>query len=215
MKHLAIICDGNRRWAVANGLPPEAGHAQGLTAIERCCEWAVERGVPFLTVYCFSTENWRRAQAEVDHIMNLARWYFDERREWYIARNIRVCFTGRRDRLAADIVASMATMERDTAGGTALTLTICADYGGRDEIARAIQAGAQTETEITTALTSYVPEPDAILRTGGEMRLSNFLLWQGAYSELFFSRTLFPDLDEVELDHVLEEFRQRTRNFGA
>ena len=214
MKHLAIICDGNRRWAVENGLPPEAGHAQGLTAIERCCEWAVERGVPYLTAYCFSTENWGRAQAEVDHIMDLARWYFGERREWYIARGIRVCFAGRRDRLAADIVASMAAMEMDTAGGTALTLTICADYGGRDEIARAVQAGARTEAEITAALTASAPEPDAILRTGGETRLSNFLLWQSAYAELFFSRTLFPDLEAAELDRVLKEFRQRRRNFG-
>ena len=214
MRHLAIICDGNRRWAKANGLPPEAGHAQGLTAIERCCEWAVERGVPYLSVFCFSTENWGRAQAEVDHIMGLARWYFDQRRAWYIARGIRVRFAGRRDRLAADIVDSLTVMERDTAGGTALTLTICCDYGGRDEIARAVQAGARTEAEITAALTAGATEPDAILRTGGETRLSNFLLWQAAYAELFFSRTLFPDLEAAELDGVLEAFRRRRRNFG-
>lgn len=214
MRHLAIICDGNRRWAAANGLPPEAGHAQGLTAIERCCEWAVERDIPFLTVYCFSTENWGREAREVDHIMDLARWYFDQRRDWYIARSIRVQFTGRRDRLAADLVEDMAVMERDTAGGTSLTLTICADYGGRDEIARAVQAGARTEAEITAALTAGAPEPDAVLRTGGEMRLSNFLIWQGAYSELFFTQTLFPVLEAAELDGVLEEFGQRKRNFG-
>lgn len=214
MRHLAIICDGNRRWAAANGLPPEAGHAQGLTAIERCCEWAVERGIPFLTVYCFSTENWGRAQAEVDHIMGLARWYFRERWDWYIARGIRVRFAGRRDRLAADIVDSMTVMERDTAGGESLTLTICADYGGRDEIARAVQAGARTEAEITASLTAGAPEPDAILRTGGETRLSNFMIWQGAYAELFFSGTLFPALEGAELDRVLEEFWRRNRNFG-
>lgn len=214
MKHLAIICDGNRRWARANGLPDGVGHAQGLAAIERCCEWAVERGVSYLTVYAFSTENWARAQTEVDHIMDLARWYFDERQEWYISRGIRVCFAGRRDRLAADIVASMGIMERNTADGTALTLTICADYGGRDEIARVVQAGARTEAEIAAALTASAPEPDAILRTGGETRLSNFLLWQAAYAELFFSKTLFPDLEAAELDRILKEFRQRQRNFG-
>lgn len=214
LTHLAIICDGNRRWAKANGLPPEAGHAQGLTAIERCCEWAVERGVPYLTMFCFSTENWGRAQAEVDHIMGLARWYFDQRRDWYIARGIQVRFAGRRDRLAEDIVASMTVMERDTAGGEALTLTICCDYGGRDEIARAVQAGARTEDEITAALTAGAPEPDAILRTGGEMRLSNFLLWQGAYAELFFTKTMFPGLEAAELDGVLEEFQRQKRNFG-
>lgn len=214
MRHLAIICDGNRRWAAANGLPPEAGHAQGLTAIERCCEWAVERDIPFLTVYCFSTENWGREAREVDHIMDLARWYFNQRRDWYIARGIRVQFTGRRDRLAADLVEDMAVMERDTAGGAALTLTICADYGGRDEIARAVQAGGRTEAEITAALTAGAPEPDAVLRTGGEMRLSNFLIWQAAYSELFFTQTMFPALESTELDMVLEAYDHRKRNFG-
>lgn len=214
MRHLAIICDGNRRWAAANGLPPEAGHAQGLTAIERCCEWAVERGVPYLTAYCFSTENWGREAREVDNIMDLARWYFDQRRDWYIARDIRVRFAGRRDRLAEDIVDSMTVMERDTAGGEALTLTICADYGGRDEIARAVQAGARTEAEITEALAAGAPEPDAILRTGGERRLSNFLLWQGAYAELFFLDVMFPELEAVDLDEVLENYRHIVRNFG-
>lgn len=214
MKHLAIICDGNRRWAAASGLPKEAGHAQGLVAIERCCEWAIDRDIPFLTAYCFSTENWGRAQPEVDHIMGLARWYFTERREWYVARGIRVRFAGRRDRLAADIVTSMEVMERDTAGGTALTLTICADYGGRDEIVRAVQAGAGTEAEITAALTADVPEPDIILRTGGRRRLSNFLLWQAAYAELCFTDTLFPALEGAELDAVLAEYWQTARNFG-
>lgn len=214
MKHLAIIADGNRRWAAVNGLPGEAGHVQGLTAIERCCEWAMDRGVPFLTVYCFSTENWGRAQPEVDHIMDLARRYFTEQREWYIARGIRVRFLGRRDRLAADIVESMAVMERDTAGGSALTLTICADYGGRDEIIRAVQAGARSEAGISEALTAEIPEPDVILRTGGRQRLSNFLLWQAAYAELRFTGTLFPALEAAELDAVLEEYRDTVRNFG-
>lgn len=214
MRHLAIICDGNRRWAAANGLPKEAAHVQGLVAVERCCDWAMDRGILFLTLYCWSTENWGRAQPEVDHIMDLARRYFDERRDWYIARGIRVRFIGRRDRLAADIVAKFAEMERDTAGGTALTLTICADYGGRDEIVRAVRAGARTEAEITAALTADVPEPDVILRTGGHRRLSNFLLWQAAYAELCFSDTLFPALEAAELDAVLEEYRQTARNFG-
>ena len=214
MKHLAIIADGNRRWAVANGLPPELGHAQGLTAIERCCEWAMDRPVPFLTIYCFSTENWGRTQPEVDHIMDLARRYFVEQRDWYIARGIRVRFLGRRDRLAADIVASMEVMERETVHGTAMTLTICADYGGRDEIVRAVQAGARTEAEITAALTAGAPEPDLILRTGGRRRLSNFLLWQAAYAELLFTDTLFPALEAPELDVVEEDFGRRRRNFG-
>lgn len=214
MRHLAIICDGNRRWAKDNGLPAEAGHAQGLCAIEGCCEWAIARGVPYLTLYVFSTENWGRADAEVGHIMDLARWYFREKPEWYITRGIRVRFTGRRDRLAADLVADMAALERRTRDGTALTLTICADYGGRDEIVRAVEAGARTEAEISAVLTRDAPEPDVIFRTGGETRLSNFLLWTGAYAELMFSGTLFPALEARELDGVRAEFQKRKRNFG-
>lgn len=215
MRHLAIIADGNRRWAAAQGLPKEAGHAQGLNVIERCCEWAISRGVKMLTFYCFSTENWGRESGEVDHIMDLARWYFREHREWFVTRGIRVRFAGRRDRLAKDLVEDMETMEEETKQGDALTLTICADYGGRDAITRAVQHGARTEQELDVALTGEVPTPDAILRTGGEMRLSNFLLWQAAYAELFFSRTFFPALEDAELDEVLNEYGERKRNYGT
>lgn len=215
MKHLAIIADGNRRWAASQNLPKEAGHAQGLNVIERCCEWAISRDVKMLTVYCFSTENWGRESGEVDQIMDLARWYFGERREWFVTRGIRVRFAGRRDRLAKDLVEDMETMEEETKQGDVLTLTICADYGGRDAITRAVQHGARTEQELDVALTGEVPTPDAILRTGGEMRLSNFLLWQAAYAELFFSSTMFPALEDVELDALLEEYSTRTRKFGT
>ncbi|MFR2428022.1 MAG: polyprenyl diphosphate synthase [Oscillibacter sp.] len=215
MRHLAIIADGNRRWAASQNLPKEAGHAQGLNVIERCCEWAISRDVKMLTVYCFSTENWGRESGEVDHIMDLARWYFRERREWFVTCGIRVRFAGRRDRLAKDLVEDMETMEEETKQGDALTLTICADYGGRDAITRAVQHGARTEQELDVALTGEVPTPDAILRTGGEMRLSNFLLWQAAYAELFFSRTFFPALEDAELDEVLNEHGERKRNYGT
>lgn len=215
MRHLAIIADGNRRWAASQNLPKEAGHAQGLNVIERCCEWAISRDVKMLTIYCFSTENWGRESGEVDHIMDLARWYFRERREWFVIRGIRVRFVGRRDRLAKDLVEDMETMEEETKQGDALTLTICADYGGRDAITRAVQHGARTEQELDVALTGEVQTPDAILRTGGEMRLSNFLLWQAAYAELFFSSTMFPALEDAELDALLEEYTTRTRKFGV
>lgn len=183
--------------------------------IERCCEWAISRDVKMLTVYCFSTENWGRESGEVDQIMDLARWYFRERREWFTSRGIRVRFAGRRDRLAPDLVKSMGVMEDETRGCGALTLTICADYGGHDAIARAVQSGAKTVHEIDEALTAEIPTPDAILRTGGEMRLSNFLLWQAAYAELFFSPTMFPALEDSELDALLEEYSTRTRKFGV
>ena len=214
MKHLAIIADGNRRWAASQNLPKEAGHAQGLNVIERCCEWAISRGVKMLTVYCFSTENWVRESGEVDQIMDLGRWYFRERREWFVIRGIRVRFAGRRDRLAEDLVKSMSVMEEETSGCDALTLTICADYGGHDAIARAVQDGARTVCELDEALTAEIPTPDAILRTGGEMRLSNFLLWQAAYAELLFSSTFCPGLEDTELDAVLNEYTDRKRNFG-
>ncbi len=213
MRHLAIICDGNRRWARANGLPPEAGHAQGLTAIERCCGWAIERGVYYLTVFCFSTENWRRSVGEVDAIMDLAREYFARQKGWYVQRGIRVRFRGRRDRVAGNLVEAMADMEAATAECETLMLNICVDYGGRDEIARAVEAGARTEEELDAAL-MWAPEPDVILRTGGQKRLSGFLLWQGAYSELVFSKVMFPALEAKELDRVAAEFERRTRNFG-
>ena len=215
MRHLAIIADGNRRWAASQNLPKEAGHAQGLNVIERCCEWAISRDVKMLTIYCFSTENWGRESGEVDHIMDLARWYFRERRKWFVIRGIRVRFAGRRDRLAPDLVKSMGVMEDETRGCDTLTLTICADYGGHDAIARAVQSGARTERELDEALKAEIPTPDAILRTGGEMRLSNFLLWQAAYAELFFSSTMFPALEDAELDALLEEYTTRTRKFGV
>ena len=213
MKHLAIICDGNRRWAKASGLPLEAGHAQGLTAIERCCGWAIDRGVPVLTVFCFSTENWIRPEDQVDKLMALARGYFRGRLDWYVSKNIHVRFRGRRDRLPVDIVESMDVLESATAECSALSLNICVDYGGRDEIVQAIEAGARTEKELNAAL-SWAPEPDMILRTGGEKRLSGFMLWQCAYAELMFTDTLFPALEAAELDRAAAEFEHRTRNFG-
>ena len=213
MRHLAIICDGNRRWARLNGLPPSTGHAQGLTAIERCCGWAIERGICYLTVFCFSTENWHRSVGEVDAMMDMAREYFARQKDWYVQRGIRVRFRGRRDRVTVDLVEAMEDMESATESCTALALNICVDYGGRDEIARAVEAGARTAEELDAAL-SWAPEPDMILRTGGEQRLSGFLLWQCAYSELMFTPTFFPALEATELDGVAAEFDRRTRNYG-
>ena len=214
MKHLAIIADGNRRWANANGLPIKLGYMQGLTAIERCCCWAKDNQIEYLTVYVFSTENWNRNQQEVDLLMNLARWYFDDKQEWYVANNIHVQFLGRRDRLAQDLVDGMARMEQSTMECDGLTLTVCVDYGGRDEIARAVAQGAKTEQEINAALTAKIPCPDAILRPGGEYRLSNFLLWQAAYAELLFTDKLFPDVDGHDLDELLVRYHMRKRNYG-
>lgn len=214
MDHLAIICDGNRRWAKAHGLPVQAGHVQGALTIDNCCCWAIARGVQYLTVYIFSTENWKRSKDEVDGLMNLFRDYFGERLAWYLEQRVRVRFLGRKDRVPRDLRELMERLEQETASCDTMTLLACVDYGGRDEIVRAVEGGARTEDEISAAIAGDIPAPDAILRTGGECRLSNFLLWQSAYSELFFRDFMFPDLDETELDGILAEYERRNRRFG-
>lgn len=214
MKHLAIIADGNRRWAEKNKLPKKMGYVQGLITIENCCDWAIKNNINYLTVFCFSTENWRRTKKEIDLLMGLARWYFKEQQSWYINKDISVRFSGRKDRLDKNILKKSEDLEFKTKNCKSLVLTICIDYGGRDEIIRAIEAGARTEEEINNILISNLPEPDAILRTGGQHRLSNFLLWQSAYSELFFLDDLFPELKEESLDLILKEFYKRKKNYG-
>lgn len=215
IKHMALIADGNRRWAAENELPIESGYIQGLTTIENCCEWAISRGVEYLTIYCFSTENWGRPENEVNQLMELAKWYFSDKLDWYVASNIHVRFAGRKDRFAPDLLEKLYKVEKATAGCKSLKLTICADYGGRDEIVRAIAAGAKTEKEIAEFLDIKAPDPEMIVRTGGAIRLSNFLLWQAAYAELFFIPVYFPTLDTNTLDSLVNEYNNRKRNFGC
>ena len=214
MKHLAVIADGNRRWARQHNLPVELGYQQGLNVIERTCEWAIENEVAFLSFYCFSTENWQRPQEEIDAIFQLADTYFGYQVPWYVERKIRVIFAGRRDRFKESFVEKIKKAEKATECGNRLTLIIYVDYGGRDEIVRAIANGACTEQEINTALTVFSPNPDAILRTGGDKRLSNFMLWQAAYAELFFLDAHFQELDYNLLDEVKKDYKKRKRNFG-
>lgn len=215
VQHIALIADGNRRWAKENDLPWETGYLQGLTAIENCCEWAISRGIKYLTIYCFSTENWGRPENEVNQLMDFARWYFVEKLDWYIASNINVKFAGRKDRAAKDLIEKLQRAEVATSSCDTLYLTICVDYGGRDEIVRAIAAGARTEKEISEFLDVKAPDPDMIIRTGGDMRLSNFLLWQSAYAELLFTSAYFPALNDTILDSFINEYNGRKRNFGC
>lgn len=215
VEHIAMIADGNRRWAKENNLPWETGYLQGLTAIENCCEWAISRGIKYLTIYCFSTENWGRPENEVNQLMDFARWYFGEKLDWYVSSNISVNFAGRKDRLAKDLVEKLRRVEDVTCNCDSLKLTICVDYGGRDEIVRAIAAGARTEKEISEFLDIKAPDPEMIVRTGGDMRLSNFLLWQSAYAELIFTPIYFPALDETILNSFIDEYNSRKRNFGC
>lgn len=214
MRHLAIIADGNRRWAEKNGLPKQFGYTQGLVVIENFCDWAIQNSIPHLTFYCFSTENWHRKKEEVEMIIALAKKYLIEQKDWYINKSIKVNFLGRKDRLPEELIESCKQLEELTAQGHALSLNICIDYGGRNEIIEAILSGAKSEEDVTAFLTRWAPEPDLILRTGGQKRLSNFLLWQSAYSELLFLDYLFPELNYQIMDEVLSEFSQRKRSFG-
>lgn len=213
LNHLAIIADGNRRWAKKNNLPKAFGYQQALGVIENCCEWAISNNIKYLTFYVFSTENWNRTPEEIEMIMNLGMMYF-LKAGWYKNKGIQVKFIGKRDRLRKKLVDNCNNLENETKNNTNLHLNICLDYGGRNEIEEAISAGARTEKEITNYLHNKMPDPDIILRTGGDKRLSNFLLWQSAYSELFFIDTFFPDLKTTELDKIKEEFFKRKRNFG-
>ena len=214
LNHIAIIADGNRRWAKERFLPSDMGYMQGLVTIENLCEWAIKNHIPYLTVYCFSTENWKRPPREVNMIMQLGRDYI-LKKDWYINKKIHVKFHGRTDRLDKDIVNNCKEFEEDTKNFTALHLTICLDYGGRDEIISAIQNGIATEEDMDRYMTQYFPNPDIILRTGGEYRLSNFLMWQSAYAELFFIDTLFPDVTDEIMDTIVTNFEKRKRNYGG
>ncbi len=216
MRHLAIICDGNRRWAAEHGLEGRMGHAAGLVAIERACEWAIDR-LEYLTIFCFSTENWNRSTEEVDGLMTLARDYFSNRKDWYLERGIKVQAYGRRDRFPKDLLQCLDELEEITKACSRLTLTVCVDYGGRDEIVRAARTaslGELSEEGISRKLNMRFPDPEMIIRTGGMHRLSNFLLWQAAYSELYFTDVLFPALNWAELDKAMEWFEVQKRNFG-
>ena len=214
LKHIAIIADGNRRWAELQDLPIEFGYTQGLVTIENLCTWALENNIPYLTVYCFSTENWKRPTNEVNMLMALGREHLFKK-NWYVNKNIHVKFYGRKDRMAPDLVQSQNEMEEATQNCSGLYLTICFDYGGRDDIITAIQHGIQTEEDMDAYMTQFFPNPDIILRTGGEYRLSNFLLWQSAYAELFFIKDLFPDLNDTIMNQIVQDFNHRKRNFGG
>ncbi|WP_130869173.1 polyprenyl diphosphate synthase [Intestinimonas massiliensis (ex Afouda et al. 2020)] len=214
LKHVAVIADGNGRWAERRGLERSAGHEQGLNKVEDMMHWCVDLRIPTLSVYCFSWENWARPKAEVDSLFAMANHYF-ERWPEFAENNIRVVISGTRQRVPAESLAKMDTIQRETAHCTGLTLNLCCNYSGRMEIADAVARGARTEEEITAALYQDLPEPDLIVRTGGYQRLSNFLLWQSAYAELYFTETLFPDLSLGEFKHAIKRYETTARKHGG
>ena len=226
--NLGIIMDGNGRWAKKRGLPRTAGHVTGAQVFRKITKYCEKCGVEYLTVYAFSTENWRRPQDEVDSIMNLLRQYLKESLADFQNENIVVRFIGNRDELAQDIRDLIEEAEESTAHKTGMTLNIALNYGGQQEIVYAARRLAQQvfdgtlmpdaidEKVLEEALyTEKQPPVDLILRPSGEYRLSNFLIWQSAYAEYVFMDVLWPDFKESDLDRAFEEYARRDRRFGG
>ena len=220
--------DGNGRWAKRRGLPRTAGHAQGARVVEQILEDADHMGIRYLTVYAFSTENWSRPDSEVKALMNLLRTYMKTSLAKCAKNNVRIRVIGDKSRLDKDLQASIANLEKETASNTGIGFQIAINYGSRDEMVRAVQAAAQkvkdgeispediTENFISDSLdTCGIPDPDLLIRTGGEQRISNFLLWQTAYSELYFCDAAWPDFNKAELEKAVDAFNHRERRYGG
>jgi len=205
--------DGNGRWALERGLPRVAGHRAGVEAARRVVDAAAEHGIGTLTLFAFSSDNWRRDPAEVGALMRLLAWYLESQTAGAIAAGIRVEAIGRRDRLPGALAAAIAASEAATAHGTGLRLRVALDYSGRDAILAA--AGDASELSRAGIDRRLGPPVDLLIRTGGERRLSDFLLWESAYAELVFSRVLWPDFGAAELAAAVRDFRARDRRFGA
>ena len=227
-RHVALILDGNGRWAKKRGLPRTAGHKQGCVAVEQIVEDAARLGIGYLTVYGFSTENWKRSAEEVGALMQLFRFYTKRLLKSAGENNVRVKMIGDRYRFAQDIIDGINTLEEKTRDNTGLTFVIAVNYGSRDEIRRAVQKmltdcrdGKLSPEEVDEAkITSYldtagIPDPDLMIRTSGELRLSNYLLWQLAYAELYVTDTLWPDFNREELIRAIEAYNKRERRFGG
>jgi undecaprenyl diphosphate synthase len=226
--HVAIIMDGNGRWAKSRSLPRVAGHREGARAVRRTVEAAIRSGVSWLTIYAFSSENWRRPAGEIMDLTGLLRRYLKTEIAELKESGVRLRFIGDRARFDRDIQFDLAQAERDTSHNTRLNLTIALSYGARAEIAAAARAAAAAvcsgrldagdlgeETFERFLATAGMPDPDLIIRTSGEQRLSNFLLWQAAYAELVFLDVLWPDFDQAHFEAALAEFARRDRRFGT
>jgi undecaprenyl diphosphate synthase len=228
LEHVAILMDGNRRWARSRGMPPVFGHQRGAEAVRRTVEGCRDRGIRFLTLFAFSSENWRRPATEVNELMNLLRFYLRREINELARSGVRLRFLGEREVMAGDIALMMAEAEQRTQRNAALTLTIALNYGSRREIARAARELAEQalagqldpatidEDRFGQSLNALgLPDPDLLIRTSGEQRLSNFMLWQMAYTELVFLPVHWPDFDQNHLSEAIAEFRRRERRYGA
>jgi undecaprenyl diphosphate synthase len=227
-RHVAIILDGNGRWAKAKGMPRNYGHLQGAKAVEDILVDARDIGIKYLTVYAFSTENWSRPESEVTALMTLLRNYLKTSIKKSMKNNVRCRVIGERSALSDDILSAIEDLEEATTGNTGLTFTIAINYGSRDEITRAVRKVAEkveagelkasdiTEKDIADNLdTNYLPDPDLLIRTCNEQRISNYLLWQCAYTEFYFTPVAWPDFNKEELLKAVEAYSGRTRKFGG
>jgi undecaprenyl diphosphate synthase len=228
VRHVAIIMDGNGRWAEQRGMPRWKGHEMGAQAVRRVSEGACRQGIPILTLFAFSSENWRRPSQEVRTLFSLFHRYLLSETQNLIQNGIRISAFGRRDRISPAVCEALSATEKATRGCKRLHLRLALDYGSRNEIVEAVRSLANdveerklkleeiNEEKIAQRLSSeHIPDPDLIIRTAGEQRLSNFLLWQAAYSELYFCPKLWPDFGEEDLKDALAAFHSRTRKFGA
>lgn len=226
-QHIAIILDGNRRWAKKRGLPTLKGHTEGADNLERIARYCNQIGVKYLTVYCFSTENWKRTEEEVSYLMKLFASYIENFEKKFADSNARIKVIGDVTGLPEYLQKGIQKIEEKTKKNEGITLNLCINYGGREEIvyaskviAEQVKKGELLITDINESLFEKhlrmgdTPAPDLMIRAGGEMRLSGFLLWEASYSELYFPETLWPDFNEGELNKAIQEFNQRKRNFG-
>ena len=227
-RHVALILDGNGRWAKKRGLPRTMGHKEGCKTVEKMVEAAARMGIGYLTVYGFSTENWKRSMEEVGALMQLFRYYMVRLLKIASSYNVRVKMIGDRRRFDQDIIDGINRLEEETKENTGLTFVIAVNYGGRDEIVRAAaklcrdcKAGRLDEGQITEELfasyldTKDIPDPDLLIRTSGEIRLSNYLLWQLAYTEIYVTDCLWPDFNREELEKAIAQYNSRERRFGG
>lgn len=227
-KHIAIIMDGNRRWAKKKGLPASLGHKEGAKTLEKIVRYANKIGIKYITVYAFSTENWKRTQEEVATLMVLFQSYLDDYSKRADSENIKVKIIGDREGLSEKMKKSIQDCMERTKNNTGITFNIALNYGGRDELIKAIQEIAQeveqhqiqveeiTEEKVAEHLyTAKQPDPDLLIRTSGEVRLSNFLPWQLVYSEFLFMEKNWPDFTEEDLEEAIKIYQHRTRKFGA
>lgn len=220
LNHVAIIMDGNGRWATSRGLPRSAGHKAGLTATKEIVRVASDMKIPFITLYAFSTENWKRAADEVGYIMGLILHHLRAEFAFYKEHGIKLLHIGDLKGLPPDVQKEITTAMAETAHFTGTVCTLAINYGGRDEIVRAVQRLLSknlpaTVENLNSCMDSPLPDVDLLIRTGGEERVSNFLLWEAPYAELIFSQTLWPDYKEAEFRHDIDEFNRRVRRFGA